>query len=277
MAFSAFIESAVRFVTEGDIAGILDLKGEFFRRMAGSTDRKGRGVLSIVTGAAGLAIFHFSHADLLSPAGCRVKTGVAVAAVVAFDVFGMFEVGRSGFLDLEDYVFGWMTGGTAFDIKSRFSIVTGAAGFPLLHIGHGCALVGAGHKLCRVARAAVRADFQVFLVAEMRCSGCSDRIDDLFDLVAVDALLKREGVFTIVTGAAGFSFFHSSHSDSVALSLGGEQAGMTVAAVVAFDVFGMFEEGRPGFLDLEGDLLDRVTGGAFVDPKGFFAIMAGAT
>jgi len=167
-----------------------------------------------------------------------------------------------------------VTGGAAFDIKGTFPVVAGTARLAVFHVLHGCPLVASGCKHGWMAGMAIRVDFQVFLVAEVRGSGGIDAVGDFLDLVTAGALLEGEAAFAVMTCAAGFPFFHFGHADFCSPALGSVQAGMAVAAMVGFDMFGMFENGGAGFLDLEDDLLCRVTGCALVDPKGFLAVMA---
>ena len=167
-----------------------------------------------MAGAARFPFFHARHADSVALRLVVYRPGMAVAAMVGLDMLGMFENGRAGFPDLEGDLLDRMAGGAFVDPKGLFAVVAGATRFTLFHIRHGCAAVGSCREQGRMADCAVRVDCAMFPVAEVSCSGCLDRIDNLLGLVATDAFLYGKGVPSVMTGAAGFPFHHIGHGET---------------------------------------------------------------
>lgn len=61
MAFAAFVLLHMDFVAELHITQAIDLKRNVSCRVAGRALADTEGFLAIVAGAAGFAVFHFSH------------------------------------------------------------------------------------------------------------------------------------------------------------------------------------------------------------------------
>lgn len=94
--------------------------------------------------------------------------------------------------------------------------------------------------------------------------------------VTFATLVNIKGLFAVVAGTTGFTFFHVSHGNSRILA-GFVQLCMARGAVFDLDqVIFVTEWCRAGFLDLIDDFLDLVTFAALMGIKGLLSVVAGA-
>ena len=91
--------------------------------------------------------------------------------------------------------------------------------------------------------------------------------------VAGVALGDAERLAPVVAGAARFPLLHFGHAD---LLVGARRVELVVAGVALhrFQMLGMAEEHRAGLLDLEGDVLHPVAGGALAHAERLLAVVA---
>lgn len=152
-----------------------------------------------------------------------------------------------------------MTAGAVSDAEGLLAVMAGAAGFALIHLGHGDPFVWPGGKQGRVAGVAVGVCGKVFFMAEMGGTGGFYVVRDLLDQVATGALFQGEGFGAVVAGAAGFALFHVRHCVADLL-LDGVYAVVAGVAVVGhaalFDVILVAEDNFAGAFGLKGDIPD---------------------
>ena len=175
-------------MAEFGVAGIGDFETQLFGRMALLALRYGERLFFVMARPAGLPFSHGCHGDRFVVAGC-VQLGVAGAAVVHFQMFVVAEDGRAGFLDLEDDLLGRVAFRALGDGEGLFLVVTGTAGPPFFHGGHGNPLCAAADNVeFRVAGAAV-VHLYVAFVAEGGGAGLRHLEHELFAGVTSSALV----------------------------------------------------------------------------------------
>jgi len=159
---------------------------------------------------------------------------VAIAALVHARVKFVAEFDVPRVLQLEIYILDGMTLYTFFSLKGFFAVMTGAAGLPFFHLGHGDRL------FCRHIVDLGVAD-GAFISAEMLLvtEGHRPRFfyfnSDIRNLVTLDAIIEIEGPFAVVAGAAGLAFFHICHGVTVLASE--VENGVMAGLAVIFNAF----------------------------------------
>ncbi len=183
------------------------------------------GVLAVVTGAAGFPLLHPPHADMLHTSLEGEDLGVAVGAFVHAEMelvaeFDVPPVGLEGYhARLEPLVAAVAVAG---DGGCILAVVAGAAGFALLHVGHGEAaaypFVGEDFGM---AGGALVIHVEMKLVAEDRVVdplGLEHHLFRLHSFVAGAAVLFHgECALAVMTGAARLSLLHFRHGDRFAV------------------------------------------------------------
>lgn len=145
MTVVALVNLAVEVVTE---YGVTDRLGFILEGLGGKAAVAGttvgcyrEGLLAVVAGAAGLALFHLGHAYTAS---LGAGTVAALAAITLAMDMGVVTKGCIAGLNLIDAGGGY--GAVAAQtillgryIEGFFAVVTGSAGFALFHLGHSVA------------------------------------------------------------------------------------------------------------------------------------------
>jgi len=156
-------------VLEGDGGGL-----QSFVALAAVAAR-GKGVLAVMAGTAGLALDHVIHGVTIDTSFKSKGLGVAVGALVHFGVELVAESGIAR-LDLECDIFRRHPLVTAAAVASHgeglLVVVASAAGTAFFHFGHGYAAGLAGKGLIAVAAAAFAAGFgDVYFMTEYCIGG----------------------------------------------------------------------------------------------------------
>ncbi len=174
VAVGAFVHAEVEFVAEVGLAPI-SLKENVgrlvtfvaFVALAGDS----KGVLAIVAGAARLAFLHAGHGRF--ECACFIGEGfcMAVRAFKHADMNLVAENRISHTFEFEGY-FAWLhpfmaVATVAGNSKGFLAIMTGAAGLPFFHLGHGHIVISAGDNLAVMTAAAGKSGFpHMDIVAE---------------------------------------------------------------------------------------------------------------
>ena len=143
-----------------------------------------------------------------------------------------FDVPR--ILQLEIYILGGMTLYTFFSLKGIFTVMTGAAGLPFFHLGHGDRLFCSHIVDLGVADGAF-ISAEMLLVTEGHRSRFFYFNSYIRNLVTLDAIIEIEGPFAVVAGAAGLAFFHICHGVTVLASE--VENGVMAGLAVIFNAF----------------------------------------
>jgi hypothetical protein len=153
--------------------------------------------------------------------------------------------------------------------------VTGAARFPLLHLRHRYSLVFLGRKVELDMAISALIHSHVKFMAEFNIPRILQLEVYLLYGMTLDAFIRLETDFAVMTGTAGLSFIHHGHGDR--LSHG--QIVKFRMASIAFTIAEMFlviEYHRSRFFYFDADIRHFVTLDAFLQIKGPFAVVAGA-
>jgi hypothetical protein len=172
-----------------------------------------------------------------------------------------------------------MTGDASLaDTESRVAIMTGSAGFAILHPGHANLIgVGLGDKNIRMTFATAE-HLRVDVMTErnsadiLRLNRHVSSITVTGHTVSCDT---KRGI-TIMAGTAGFSVFHLFHTDLVAVGLGFKGVRMTFVATEHINMCIVAENNR-SHRTLDGDILRALMTSSTIalDTEGVLAIMAG--
>jgi len=212
----------------------------------------GKSILALVVAeSTRLAIFHVSHTGLEDTGFEGEDLGVAVGALVSFEVEVVAELhfaavvlegDRAG---LEPFV---ALVALACYGECLFAVVAGAAGFPLLHVGHGVVLRPCledeelGVAILAAERLGVEAVAEGYVADSLDLEGDLAR---LHPLVAVAAVADDgEGPLAVVAGAAGLPFFHLRHGGAAILA--GDHGGVVACLALPLEfgeVVGVAEDG----------------------------------
>jgi len=247
------------------------------------------GVLAFaVTGAAGLALFHVSHAGFGPAYAEGEDLCVAVVAFVGLQMELVAEGGIAGRLrdhvvDLARFHAFVASAAVAGGGEDILAVVAGSARFPLGHVIHGGfadqGLVGECSGVAVLAGICCGMD----VVAEGGRGYALDVEDYILGLHAFVALgavpAGGEYVLAVVTGAARLPFVHIIHGGFADDSLVGEELCVAFLAAVSRSMDGMAEGRGCGALDVENDILGLHSFVAAVavggNGKGAFAVVAG--
>ena len=117
-------------------------------------------------------------------------------------------------------------------------------------------------------------NFNVEFMTEMCGTGRFHLVRYFLNRMTAGTFIESKGFLAVMAGTARFSLFHGGHAHTRVFTCFEK----CVVACAAFAVFlqmnSMFKQHRPGFLYLEGNVLDLVAGYAFCQSKGPFAIVA---
>lgn len=172
----------------------------------------GKGILAVMAGAAGFTFFHVGHGVMFGAGPVCKEFRVAIGTLVHAEMEVVAEGGVGNSLDFERHGFRRRHSLVAFAAvaghrKCLLAVMAGAAGFPLLHLGHGN-LPGTDNILVAMAGAAFAAELgDVKLVLEDRISGPLHLEDYWAGLAFVAAnafsvIGNAEGLDAGVAGAA---------------------------------------------------------------------------
>ena len=212
--------------------------------------------VAIVAGAAGFTLPHLLHTHLVAVGFGHEDVRMAFVAAEHVEMRGMRErdhanaIGLNGDLVRDTAV---AVGAVLCDAKSCVAIVTCAAGFTCLHLGH-ADLVAVGFGLEGPGMAFVTTEH-----AEMggmrKINGANITLhDDLIRGAAVTGgaiFGDVESRVAIMTCATGLTLPHLGHADLVAVGFGLEDLRV---AFVAAELLGMDSVGKKDFAD---NTLDR--------------------
>lgn len=158
MAFTATVHLGMNLVAEWHITGILGGESQLFDGVAFAAGRQGErfSAFIIVAGAAGFALFHLGHGDVLIGAGRENRWMAGRAILEACQVDLVAEAGGTGSLHLVGDFLYQMAAGALLQFESAAAIMAGAAGFALIHVGHRVMDALLFHlEYCVVARLAI--------------------------------------------------------------------------------------------------------------------------
>lgn len=237
----------------------------------------GEGLFTLyVTGAARFPFLHLLLGDSLVFCRGEVEFDVAISAFIESCVKIVAEFDVSCVLQLDFYILGGMALHAVFDLKCFFAVMTGAAGFPLFHLGHGDDSSFWSHIVkFRMTEGAVVGigAFEMRLVSEFYRSRFFYLEVYIRNFVTLDAVLEIESPLAVMAGAAGLAFFHICHGvTSLASEI--EYGIMTCLAVILdallFEVLIVAEYNLAEVGYLHGDIfyVDRISEGAYENRHG---------
>ena len=163
------------------------------------------------------------------------------------------------------------------DTKGCLAVMAGAARFSRFHKLHAnlnlapFSIENAGVALPTLIKAGV------IIMAEADVASIFFYIGNFLGRVTLGTFLNRKSLFGVVTRAAGFSFLHGCHSNAFPLLIGGIQFGVTFTTLSPLNMNFVTEMRGAGLFYLICYFLNNMTCGAFIETKGFFAIMACTT
>ena len=140
------------------------------------------------------------------------------------------------------------------DTKGGFTFMTGPAGIPPLHLGHGRSLIVRSGiiQLVVAVAAGVHIDMTV-----MTKTGIISK-QDLFDRMTFAApFFHTKGGLVIMTGAARLALLHISHGKALGSGTGAKNYIMAVTAGKQASMPVMTEVYYSGILDLKGNIRRR--------------------
>ena len=168
------------------------------------------GILAVMAGAAGLALFHVPHGEFPAHRLVGEDSGVAFGAfVVHVEMELVTESGvgnprssENDILRLHPLV---AAAAILCDRKNSLAVMAGAAGLPFFHLGHGHRFAVGDDDLAVVAAAAFDVLGDMLFMAEYRIGDGLDLVGDgaWFPGMAADTVLFAGDVECLDTGVAG--------------------------------------------------------------------------
>lgn len=140
------------------------------------------------------------------------------------------------------------------DTKGGFTFMTGPAGIPLLHLGHGRSLIVRSGiiQLVVAVAAGVHIDMTV-----MTKTGIISKQDLLDRMTFAAPFFHSKGGLVIMTGAARLALLHISHGKALGSDTGAKNYIMAVTAGKQASMPVMTEVYFSGILDLKGNIRER--------------------
>ena len=140
------------------------------------------------------------------------------------------------------------------DTKGGFTFMTGPAGIPPLHLGHGRSLIVRSGiiQLVVAVAAGVHIDMTV-----MTKTGIISKQDLFYRMTFAAPFLHSKGGLVIMTGAARLALLHISHGKALGSDTGAKNYIMAVTAGKQASMPVMTEVYFSGILDLKGNIRRR--------------------
>lgn len=222
----------------------------------------GKGVLAVeMAGAARFGRLHLRLGHPLVLRGREIELHMAIAALVNAGVQLVAEHDIPGILYLKIHLSDGMALGAFIDLEGALTVMAGAAGLPLFHLGHGNRLIRSHVVKLGMADGALIGGGEMLFMTKGHRSSLLDLHSHVRNFMAFDAIGETEGAFAVVTGAAGFPLFHVRHGKT-GTGLGPEvENGIVAGLAVVLDplleeVFAVVEYHLTEIGYFNGDILD---------------------
>lgn len=275
MAIVTLIERLMNHVTELDCAGILDLVNLIFGAPVTFAAAAGyiEGNAPVMAGAAGSVLFHICHGVSLARCSSDKYSAVAISAFVDTEMELVTE--DRIVLGKGDLFNPFVTLATIpLDGKCRFALMTGTAGFPMLHIIHAIALAFRPRDKNAAVTVAAAIQSHMHFVAEL---GIGRIIYILYRMTLGAVTFCRECRFAVMTATTGGTFFHLFHGDMCVTRASLEQTIVAIRTAIRFQMKRMTEYQSAKIRDLHRHFLHRVATDTFAQGKRLGLVMASTT